>query len=99
MVRRFKIFLSLKGVDQKKLAEAKISLNLTAKPIAEESHRVIHPAASDTAMQLSIVASQSSTATKLKNAVMPVSIGSIKHWPEVDVSIEAPADCVARGVE
>ncbi|KAF5869444.1 putative polyketide synthase protein [Botrytis fragariae] len=88
---------SIKGADQKKLAEAKIPLKPTAKLIAGESRYVIHPAAFDAAMQLSIVASHSSTATKFKKAVMPVSIGSIKIWPKVAKSTKASAHCVARG--
>ncbi|TGO27521.1 hypothetical protein BPAE_0041g00680 [Botrytis paeoniae] len=88
---------SIKGVDQMKLTEAKIPLKPTAKLIAGESRYVIHPAAFDAAMQLSIVASNSSTATKFKKAVMPVSIGSIKIWPKVAKSTKASAHCVARG--
>ncbi|PQE21953.1 polyketide synthase protein [Rutstroemia sp. NJR-2017a WRK4] len=93
----FRGLSSIKSADRKNLAEARVPLKPTEEIIDGESRYVIHPAALDAAMQLSIVASHSSTATKFKKAVMPVGIGSIKIWPAAARSTVKPAQCIAEG--
>lgn len=79
------------------LTEAKISLNPTSKITNGESRYVVHPAALDAAMQLSIVASHSSTATRFKKAFMPVAMESIKVWPKAANATNEPAHSIAKG--
>ncbi len=63
-----------------------------------ESRYVIHPAALDAAMQLSILASHSGTVTRFKRAFMPVVFESIKIWPHVATSTSEPAKSIAKGM-
>lgn len=93
----FQGLTSIKGADRKNLAEARIPLNPTAKLMSGESRYLIHPAALDAAMQLSILASHSSTATKFKKAMMPVTIGRIKLWTKTAKISREPAQCIAKG--
>lgn len=62
-----------------------------------ESRYVIHPAALDAAMQLSILASHSGNATKFKRAFMPVAFESIKVWPHVASATTEPPQTIAKG--
>ena len=88
---------NIRAAGTSNLTEARISLKPTSKIISGESRYVVHPAALDAAMQLSIVASHSSTATKFKKAFMPVTMESIKVWPKVARATNEPALSVAKG--
>ncbi|KAI4256798.1 MAG: hypothetical protein LQ352_001923 [Teloschistes flavicans] len=88
---------SIKISESTNLAEAKIGLKPTAKIMEGESRYVIHPAALDAAMQLSILASHSGTATKFQKAFMPVAFESIKFWPRVASTTTEVASSIAKG--
>ncbi len=71
----------IKAIGDSNLTEANIELKPTAKVMTGESRYVVHPAALDAAMQLSILAAHKSTATKFRRAFMPTAFESIKVWP------------------
>ena len=79
------------------LAEARIDLKPSAKAMSGESRYVIHPAALDAAMQLSILASHSGIATNFKRAFMPVAFESIQVWPHIATATVEPAHSIAKG--
>ena len=88
---------NIRGAGNSNLAEAKISLKPTSKLTFGESRYVVHPAALDAAMQLCILASHSSTASRFKKAFMPVAMESVKIWPKAAHVTNEPALSIAKG--
>lgn len=88
---------SIKAAGASNLTEARIDLRPTSKLINSESRYIVHPAALDAAMQLSILASHSSTATEFRRAFMPVAFESIKVWPRTASATTERALSIAKG--
>ena len=93
---------SVKASSVMNRAEAKIKLKPTAEVVQHESRYIIHPAALDAAIQLSIVSAHSGSPTKFKRAYMPVTFESIKIWPRAvddsDKTIRSIANGTLKGV-
>ncbi|KAL4866681.1 hypothetical protein BDV12DRAFT_198902 [Aspergillus spectabilis] len=86
----------VKVVGTEALSEAKITLQPTAKLSLIESRYVIHPAALDTALQLSIVAAHHRQAMRFENAFLPVSFDRIRMYPKASSSITSSAWTLAK---
>ncbi|KAH8198332.1 hypothetical protein TruAng_007487 [Truncatella angustata] len=83
-------------------SKARIGLEPTAKAMQGESRYILHPAALDASMQLSILAAHKNTATRFKRAFMPTSFESVKVWPGVasqsNTHAESYANATLKGV-
>lgn len=94
------IFQGLSGIKRHgntHVAEAKILMTPTASQASSESRYVIHPAALDAVFQLSIVASHSGIATRLKKRFLPVSFEHIRVWPSIQEDSGKTALSIAKG--
>lgn len=80
------------------VAEAKISMAPTGSRASSESRYVLHPAALDAAIQLTIVASHSGMATRLKSRFLPVNFEHITIWPLLREETGKTALSVAKGI-
>lgn len=87
----------IKAYGNNQIAEAKISLAPTAFQSFSESRYVLHPAALDAAIQLSIIATHSGMATRLKRPFLPVNFEHITVWPLVQEDSGKTALSFAKG--
>ncbi|KAL8669472.1 MAG: hypothetical protein Q9168_005934, partial [Polycauliona sp. 1 TL-2023] len=81
-----------------RLTKASIGLRPSTRVMSGESRYIIHPAALDAAMQLSILGAHSGSATKFGRAFMPVAFESIKVWPHVALITSESAKSITKGV-
>ncbi|KAL4941793.1 hypothetical protein BDV06DRAFT_222783 [Aspergillus oleicola] len=86
----------VKGIQNTTLSEAIINLLPTAKLSLHESRYVIHPAALDAALQLTIVAAHHTDNMRLKKAFMPVSFDRIKVYPRTADGMTNCARTIAK---
>ncbi|KAL4922406.1 hypothetical protein BDW62DRAFT_197082 [Aspergillus aurantiobrunneus] len=86
----------IKVVGPEALSEAKIALQPTAKLFSHESRYVIHPAALDTALQLSIVAAHHKENIRFEKAFLPVSFDQIRVYPKAISDMTTSALTLAR---
>lgn len=94
----FRGLSDIKAVGTGNLVEAKVGLTPTANLMKNESRYVVHPAALDAALQLSILASHASMVTKYKKAFMPVSFQTVKVWPKSARITGGSAQSISKGV-
>ncbi|KAL9085918.1 MAG: hypothetical protein Q9165_007401 [Trypethelium subeluteriae] len=73
---------NITAVGETNMTEARVNLEPTAKIIKGESRSLLHPAALDASLQLSILAAHKSVASRFERAFMPTAFESVKIWPK-----------------